>query len=68
MLPQHDRWDVKPSGYADGAIPLPGTEGLAADMSGASQQTRHARRIYVGGLADVTEAEIADFFSNLVRK
>lgn len=41
--------------------------GDAALVGAASQQTRHARRVYVGGLGDVTEAEIADFFTDLVR-
>lgn len=61
-------WDVKPAGYVDGIAMIPGADGVAADIGGASQQTRHARRIYVGGLGDVTEAEIADFFAELVRK
>ena len=32
-----------------------------------SQQTRHARRLYVGGLGESTEREIGEFFSDLVR-
>lgn len=46
-----------------------GTEmGIPVGMGSApSQQTRHARRVYVGGLGDVTESEIAEFFTDLVR-
>jgi hypothetical protein len=35
--------------------------------STTSQQTRHARRLYVGGLVDVSENEIGDFFVDLIR-
>lgn len=30
------------------------------------QQTRHARKIYAGGLSNVTEEEIANYFNDLV--
>lgn len=33
-----------------------------------SQQTRHARRIYVGGLPEATEREIGEFFSDVARR
>jgi RNA recognition motif-containing protein len=33
-----------------------------------SQQTRHARRLYVGGLSEVPEREIEEFFADLVKK
>jgi hypothetical protein len=41
--------------------------GLCWLQVAVSQQTRHARRLYVGGLGDVSEAEIADYFNDLVR-
>eukprot|EP00804_Cyclotella_cryptica_P002724 CCRYP_009629-RA/>CCRYP_009629-RA protein AED:0.05 eAED:0.05 QI:131/1/1/1/1/1/4/641/590 len=31
------------------------------------QQTRHARRLYVGNIPDVSEAEVHDFFRNAIR-
>ncbi|KAF1322425.1 Splicing factor u2af large, partial [Globisporangium splendens] len=35
-------------------------------FGGNSQQTRHARRIYVGGIGDVNEAEISEFFNDVI--
>jgi len=49
------------------AVPCLGLTAVL-DIGGASEQTRHARRIYVGGLGEVTEAEIAEFFKELVYK
>ena len=31
------------------------------------QQTRHARRLYVGNIPDVSEGEVHDFFRNVIR-
>ena len=65
----HCSWDVKPAGYVEGVgAPLLGADGSTADVGGASQQTRHARRVYVGGLGDVSEGEIASFFTELVTR
>lgn len=35
-------------------------------FGGNSQQTRHARRLYVGGIGDVNEAEISEFFNDVI--
>lgn len=34
----------------------------------SNQQTRHARRLYVGGIGDITEAELQQFFNETVSK
>ncbi|ETN05010.1 hypothetical protein F442_13867 [Phytophthora nicotianae P10297] len=34
--------------------------------SGMSQQTRHARRLYVGGIGEISEAEITAFFNDVI--
>lgn len=44
---------------------------LQQQNSGAglpSQQTRHARRLYVGGLGDALEKEVEEFFSRIVKQ
>lgn len=41
--------------------PHPGTF-----MGGGAQQTRHARRIYVGGIGEVSEMEITEFFNDVI--
>lgn len=35
-------------------------------FGGNSQQTRHARRLYVGGIGDVNENEISEFFNDVI--
>ncbi|TYZ61668.1 hypothetical protein PybrP1_010667 [[Pythium] brassicae (nom. inval.)] len=35
-------------------------------FGGNSQQTRHARRLYVGGLGEVGEQEITEFFNDVI--
>ncbi|DBA04481.1 TPA: hypothetical protein N0F65_010077 [Lagenidium giganteum] len=37
-----------------------------AMLSGGAQQTRHARRIYVGGIGEVSEQEITEFFNDVI--
>ncbi|KAF4134065.1 RNA recognition motif-containing protein [Phytophthora infestans] len=34
--------------------------------SGLSQQTRHARRLYVGGIGEISEPEITAFFNDVI--
>ncbi|KAG6975581.1 hypothetical protein JG688_00002231 [Phytophthora aleatoria] len=34
--------------------------------SGMSQQTRHARRLYVGGIGEISEPEITAFFNDVI--
>lgn len=45
-------------GYGGNAGHAPG--------GGYSQQTRHARRLYVGGIGDVNETEITEFFNDVI--
>lgn len=35
-------------------------------FGGNSQQTRHARRLYVGGIGEVSEPEITEFFNDVI--
>ncbi|CAH0477301.1 unnamed protein product [Peronospora belbahrii] len=35
-------------------------------FTGQSQQTRHARRLYVGGIGEISEAEITVFFNDVI--
>ncbi|CAI5726312.1 hypothetical protein KXD40_001923 [Peronospora effusa] len=35
-------------------------------FSGQSQQTRHARRLYVGGIGEISESEITVFFNDVI--
>ncbi|RLN66262.1 hypothetical protein BBP00_00002334 [Phytophthora kernoviae] len=35
-------------------------------FSGQSQQTRHARRLYVGGIGEIAEPEITAFFNDVI--
>lgn len=74
---------MKPAGWVEGMIAPttsapPGAEhGAGSSGAGSSggsgqwvappQQTRHARRIYVGGLENVPESEIASFFNDIIR-
>ncbi len=69
-------WDVRPPGWVEGMpIPVAGASaaGVGAHGGGGgsytvpTQQTRHARRLYVGGLEAVPEAEIAELFSAIIR-
>jgi rubrerythrin len=32
------------------------------------QQTRHARRLYVGGITEVSEHEIREFFNEIIAR
>jgi RNA recognition motif-containing protein len=38
----------------------------AYGFSGQSQQTRHARRLYVGGIGEISEPEITAFFNDVI--
>ena len=38
----------------------------AAMPAGSLQQTRHARRLYVGGVEATTEIELQEFFANAI--
>ncbi|CEG50284.1 splicing factor u2af large [Plasmopara halstedii] len=38
----------------------------AYGLPGMSQQTRHARRLYVGGIGEISEAEITVFFNDVI--
>ncbi|KAL7522054.1 hypothetical protein ACHAWX_006754 [Stephanocyclus meneghinianus] len=44
-----------------------GTLHSANPSSVQPQQTRHARRLYVGNIPDVSEADVHDFFRNAIR-
>jgi len=72
-------WDVRPGGgggadYAGFASGVDGggvggaSAGAGALTDAAAQQTRHARRLYVGGLTDVPEREIESFFADVARR
>jgi splicing factor U2AF subunit len=43
-----------------------GSGGGGGPSGGYSQQTRHARRLYVGGIGDVNETEITEFFNDVI--
>ncbi|GLE10455.1 hypothetical protein PINS_up022577 [Pythium insidiosum] len=38
----------------------------AGPYTASHQQTRHARRLYVGGIGEVSEAEIVEFFNDVI--
>ena len=62
------KWDLKAEGWTEGQFApttnAPPTSGAA---SAPTQQTRHARRVYVGGLEAVPEQEIAELFTAIIR-
>lgn len=43
-----------------------GGGGSGGPSGGYSQQTRHARRLYVGGIGEVNETEITEFFNDVI--
>lgn len=47
----------------------PRTAQLMARLPGASnQQTRHARRLYIGGCPKTTEEEMSNFFNDVINR
>mmetsp|Transcript_13062 Transcript_13062/g.21156 ORF Transcript_13062/g.21156 Transcript_13062/m.21156 type:complete len:547 (+) Transcript_13062:151-1791(+) len=57
-------WDVKPGDLPPGSMPFQFQSVSAAVAT--LKETRHARRVYIGGLDNVTEPEIQDFFSGIL--
>ncbi|CAI5723966.1 unnamed protein product [Peronospora destructor] len=58
-----------PTGNSSQAQPMyshPHQASPAYAFSGQSQQTRHARRLYVGGIGEISEAEITVFFNDVI--
>lgn len=59
---------VGPASFG-GAPPPAALGAMGIDAATHPQHTRHARRIYVGGLEDrTTEAEVKEFFNEMVEK
>jgi len=52
---------------APGPTPL-GAGALGAAAHAPLQQTRHARRLYVGGVPECSEQELAAFFNDIIRR
>ena len=68
-------FDVPPGGVAAivGHDATAAVVAAATDKAGAAgaanlQASRHARRIYVGGIGNVSEQDIEDFFNSLISK
>lgn len=48
---------------------VPRTAQLMARLPGASnQQTRHARRLYIGGCPKTSEEEMTNFFNDVINR
>ena len=56
--------------YMTGGVQPGKAAPVDSDMGGAvsMQATRHARRIYVGGVGDVTERDLHDYFNSVIDK